>query len=98
MAPAQPKRQARRSPSARMKEFVTRLEGKTVMSEDGQLLGVLVDFLVESRTGRLESMLIEPAESLDLRQFRTDPNGRLVLPVKAMRSVRDVIIARTRPP
>ncbi len=80
-----------------MKEFVTRLEGKTVMTEEGQLLGVLVDFLVETRTGRIESMLVDPAASVDLRQFRTDPHGRLVLSVRAMRSVRDVIIARMRP-
>lgn len=79
-----------------MKDFVTRLEGKTVMTEDGQLLGVLVDFLVETRTGKIESMLIEPAEALDLRPFRTDPHGRLVLPVRSMKSVRDVIVAQVR--
>ena len=79
-----------------MKEFVTRLEGKTVMTEEGQLLGILVDFMVETRTGKIESMLVEPAESVDPRHFRTDPKGRLVLPVGAMRSVRDVIVAQLR--
>ena len=77
-----------------MKEFATRLEGKTVMTEDGQILGALVDFIVDTRTGKIESMLIDPAESVDLRQFRSDPEGRLVLPVKAMRSVRDVIVTQ----
>ena len=79
-----------------MKEFVTRLEGKTVMTEDGQLLGILVDFIVETRTGKIESMLVEPAESVDPRQFRTDPKGHLVLPIKVMRSVRDVIVTELR--
>ena len=62
-----------------MKFFATELRGKTVMTEDGQLLGILEDFLFDLKTGRIQSLLVAPAESVETRLFQTDPKGRLVL-------------------
>ena len=77
-----------------MKRFATELRGKTVMTEDGQILGVLDDFLLETKTGRIQSLLIQPAESVEVRLFQTDPHGRIILSFRSMKAVRDVIVTQ----
>ena len=77
-----------------MKRFATELRGKTVMTEDGQILGVLDDFLLETKTGRIQSLLVTPAESVETRLFKTDPSGRILLSFRSMKAVRDVIVTQ----
>lgn len=76
-----------------MKFFATELRGKTVMTEDGRILGVLADFLFDTKSGRIESILVQPAEHVEPRLFKVDPEGRLVLNFRTMKAVRDVIVA-----
>lgn len=78
-----------------MKAFVTELKGKTVMTKEGDLLGVLDDFIANTRTGHLDSMLVVPADNVEPRLFKTDAKGRLLLPFKTMRAVRDVVVVET---
>ncbi len=77
-----------------MKLFATELRGKTVMTEDGQILGVLVDFIMDTKTGKIASILVSPAESVEPRLFKTDPEGRLILSFKSMKAVKDVIVTQ----
>lgn len=77
-----------------MKAFAADLRGKTVMTEDGQILGTLSDFLLETKTGKIRSLLVEPAESVERRLFKTDPEGRLILSFRSMKAVRDVIVTQ----
>jgi len=77
-----------------MKRFVTELRGKTVMTEDGQILGILADLILDTRTGKIESLLVSPAESVEPRLFKVDPEGRLLLAFRSMKAVRDVIVAQ----
>lgn len=77
-----------------MKRFATELRGKTVMTEDGQILGLLDDFLLETKTGRIQSILVQPAESVETRLFKTDPKGRIILSFRSMKAVRDVIVTQ----
>ncbi len=77
-----------------MKLFVTELRGKTVMTEDGQILGVLADFIMDTKNGRISSILVTPSESVEARLFKVDPEGRLILSFKSMKAVRDVIVTQ----
>lgn len=77
-----------------MKRFATELRGKTVMTEDGQILGVLADIIMDTRTGRIQSLLVSPSESVEPRLFKTDPEGRLILSFKTMKAVKDVIVTQ----
>jgi sporulation protein YlmC with PRC-barrel domain len=77
-----------------MKRFATELSGKTVMTEDGQVLGVLDDFLVDTKTGRIQSLVVAPAESVETRLFKTDPKGRLLLSFRSLKAVKDVIVTQ----
>jgi len=38
------------------------LRGKTVMSEEGLYLGVMRNSTVDSKTGQLQSILVEPSD------------------------------------
>lgn len=78
-----------------MKAFFTDLKGKTVMTKDGDLLGVLDDFITSTGSGRLDSMLVVPADSIEPRLYKTDAKGRILLPFKSMRAVRDVVVVET---
>jgi len=74
--------------------FATELRGKTVMTEDGQILGVLADFIMDTRSGKIESLLVQPAEAVEPRLFKVDPEGRLILAFRSMKAVRDVIVTQ----
>ncbi len=75
-----------------MKRFATELMGKTVMTEDGQILGVLSDLMVETKTGRIQALLVAPADAVERRLFKTDAQGRLILNFRSMKAVQDVIV------
>lgn len=75
-----------------MKAFVTELNGKTVMTKDGQILGILDNFMMNTRTGKLETMLVTPAENLETRLFKVDATGHVMLDFKTMRAVKDVVV------
>ncbi|MEW5760740.1 MAG: PRC-barrel domain-containing protein [Candidatus Thermoplasmatota archaeon] len=75
-----------------MKKFVSELKGKTVMTNDGKILGHIETFVVDTRTGQLHHVLVIPAEEVEPRLYKTDAQGRIVLPFTSMRSVRDVVV------
>lgn len=75
-----------------MKKFMTELRGKTVMTNDGQILGMIENFVADTVTGDLQHVLVIPAEEVEVRLFRSDAQGRLILPFSEMRAVRDVVV------
>ncbi|MEE9593169.1 MAG: PRC-barrel domain-containing protein [Thermoplasmata archaeon] len=75
-----------------MKRFVTELTGKTVMTNDGRILGVIDNFVVDTRNGHVQDVLVAAADDVDVRAFRADARGRLLLPFQGMRAIRDVVV------
>ena len=75
-----------------MKITENELRGKTVMSEEGLYLGVMRNSTVDSKTGGLISILVEPSEDVDPRLYHLDNQGRLIFPFESVKSVKDVII------
>ncbi len=75
-----------------MRKFITELKGKTVMTNDGQILGMIENFLIDTKTGTIQNVLVIPAEDVEPRLFKTDGQGRLVLPFSEMKAVRDVVV------
>jgi sporulation protein YlmC with PRC-barrel domain len=80
------------SPEADMRKFLTELRGKTVMTNDGQILGLIENFVVDTQTGSIAHVLVTPGEDVEARLFPNDASGRLVLPFKSMRAVKDVVV------
>ena len=75
-----------------MKITENELRGKTVMSEEGLYLGVMRNSTVDSKTGGLINILVEPSEDVDPRLYNLDKQGHLVFPFESIKSVKDVII------
>ena len=75
-----------------MKITENELRGKTVMSEEGLYLGVMRNSTVDSKTGSLINILVEPSEDVDPRLYHLDKQGHLVFPFESIKSVKDVII------
>ncbi|HXY47258.1 MAG TPA: PRC-barrel domain-containing protein [Thermoplasmata archaeon] len=75
-----------------MRKFLTELRGKTVMTNDGQILGLIDNFVVDTLTGSIAHVLVTPSEDVEQRLFQSDASGRLVLPFKSMRAVKDVVV------
>ena len=74
-----------------MKITENELRGKTVMSEEGLYLGVMRNTTVDSKTGGLLNILVEPSEDVDPRLYHLDKQGHLVFPFQSIKSVKDVI-------
>ena len=68
------------------------LRGKTVMSEEGLYLGIMRNSTVDSKTGALIGILVEPSDDIDPRLYHLDNQGNLVFPFESIKSVKDVII------
>ena len=68
------------------------LRGKTVMSEEGLYLGIMRNTTVNTTTGALLSLLVEPSDDIDPRLYHLDDQGYLVFPFESIKSVKDVII------
>ena len=62
------------------------------MTNEGQILGMIENFIVDTQTGELHHVLVIPAEEIEPRLYKTDAQGRLVLPFQNMRAVRDVVV------
>ena len=75
-----------------MKITENELRGKTVMSEEGLYLGVMRNTTVDSKTGKLEHILVEPSDDVDPRLYHLDSQGHLVFAFDTIKSVKDVII------
>ena len=75
-----------------MKITENELRGKSVMSEEGLYLGVMRNSTVDSKTGQLKTILVEPSDDVDPRLYHLDKQGHLVFPFETIKSVKDVII------
>jgi sporulation protein YlmC with PRC-barrel domain len=49
---------------------------------------------MDTKTGRIQSMLVQPSENVEPRLFKVDPEGRLILSFKSMKAVKDVIVTQ----
>lgn len=75
-----------------MKMFATALRGKRVLTTEGEELGDIDSIVADLKSGGLEHVLVRPLESVDVRLFKTDSTGRLVLPFSSIKSVKDVVV------
>lgn len=75
-----------------MKKFATELRGKTVMTNDGQILGMIENFIVDTRSGKVQDVLVIPAEEIEPRLFKMDTQGRIILPFQGMKAIKDVVV------
>jgi sporulation protein YlmC with PRC-barrel domain len=68
------------------------LIGKDVINEKGILIGIIKKSLLDTNSGELSSILIEPSKEIDIENFQKNENGKIVLPCECISKVQDVII------
>ncbi|MGA1822194.1 MAG: PRC-barrel domain-containing protein [Thermoplasmatota archaeon] len=75
-----------------MRFFSNDIQEKFVMSSDGRYLGQVDNLVVDTKTGKVLHLLVIASDEVDPRKFRQDSQGRLVLPFKKVKSIKDVVI------
>ncbi len=73
---------------------ISELRGKTVMSSDGQMLGIVENILVNPETGSLDKLKVLPSDEIDLDAFETDEEKAIVLPFDSITSIKNVVVAQ----
>ena len=79
-----------------MKKFATELRGKTVMTNDGAILGMIENFIVDTSSGKVVDILVIPAEKVETKLYKTDAQGRILLPFQGMQAIRDVVVVNNK--
>ena len=75
--------------------MITDLQEKEVLSSEGQRLGYVNNVVVDTSTGKVVHLLLDPFEEdeeLTRKKYRVDSMGRIVLPFNKVKSARDVIV------
>ena len=75
-----------------MRKFATELRGKTVMTNDGQILGMIENLIVDTQSGKVMDVLVVPANELETRLYKMDAQGRIILPFQGMQAIKDVVV------
>ncbi len=75
--------------------YSRQLAKKKVMTSDGTLIGVLHNIISDLETGELISLVVRPDMGIDPSEYQTE-DGYILIPFRAVRSVRDYIVIDRR--
>lgn len=75
-----------------MRKFVSDLVKKEVMTSEGELVGVVDNFVVDTDTGEIRTVLVKTSGSVSLENFQKDSKGRYMIPLVSMKSFKDVFV------
>ncbi len=68
------------------------LVGKSVMSGEGFLIGVIKDSVKDEVTGETKALLVAPSGEIELQLYDIDDKGNIVFPVDSLAYVKDAAI------
>ena len=66
--------------------------GKTVFNAKGDAIGLIHQFVKDSYSGKIISVLIVPSKKLNLQNYSLTKNGEIVFPVSWFSTVKNAII------
>ncbi|AKA49128.1 hypothetical protein IX51_08430 [uncultured archaeon] len=75
-----------------MKKFVSDLVKKEVMTSDGELIGIVDNFVIDTDSGEIRTVLVKTSGSVTLQSFQKDSKGRYMIPLMSMKSFKDVFV------
>lgn len=75
-----------------MKSFVSDLVRKEVMTSDGELVGTVENFVIDTDTGEVRTILVKTTGGVLLQGFQKDSKGRYMIPLNSMKSMKDVFV------
>ncbi len=68
------------------------LIGRNVVSDRGTVIGKLADLAIEPMSGKVMMLIIKPNKEIDLRFYKLNEQGEMMLPFTAVKAVKDVLI------
>lgn len=75
-----------------VKKFASDIIKKSVMTVDGELIGTVNNVVVDTELGMIKSVLVKPQGGNKYTEFQIDKEGRYMIPLKAMKSMKDVFV------
>lgn len=75
-----------------MRKFSTDLIKKSVMTVEGELIGTVSNIVIDTDAGMIKTVLVKPQGQNRYSDFPTDKEGRYMIPLKAMKSFKDVFV------
>lgn len=75
-----------------VKKFASDIIKKSVMTVDGELIGTVNNVVVDTELGMIKSVLVKPQSGNKYSEFQIDKEGRYMIPLKAMKSMKDVFV------
>ncbi len=67
------------------------LIGIPIQDEKGTSIGKVVDFIINSRDGRLLAVCIKPAKNPLVEKFPRDDKGALLIPISVIKSINNTL-------
>ena len=74
-----------------------KLIGKTVMSGEGCIIGIIKDSLVDNHTGESTSILVKPSKEIDPQSYKLNEQGDIIFPFDSVSAVKDIVIIENKP-
>lgn len=78
------------------KKFASDMIKKALVNNDGETIGTIVNFVVDTVTGSIKSVLVKPSGPDRYTDFPTDKEGRYMIPLPRIKPFRDVYVADVR--
>ena len=80
-----------------MRKSKNSLIGKTVMNGKGIPIGVIKESLFDIDSGEITSLLINPSNKIDLKEYEQNKQGQIVIPIDCISTVQDVVVFEKDP-
>ncbi len=68
------------------------LIGRNVVSDRGMVIGKLIDLSLETMSGKVTTLIVEPSKDVNPKLFQLNEQGELIIPFTAVKAIKDVII------
>lgn len=69
-----------------------RLIGRTVMSAEGCVIGIIKDSSVDNHTGESTSILVKPSKEIDTQSYKLNEQGDIIFPFDSITAVKNIVI------
>ncbi|MCL4420168.1 MAG: PRC-barrel domain-containing protein [Candidatus Thermoplasmatota archaeon] len=77
------------------KKFVSDTIKKSVMTSEGTLLGTVSNYVMDTESGAVKTLLVKPVSGSKYAEFQTDKEGRYMIPLRQVKSLKDVFVVET---
>lgn len=74
------------------KVAASRIRDRMVVTSQGHEVGLLFDLVADEKTGKLVALVVEPTTEEMREMLLTDKEGLVLIPVTALRAIRDFIV------